>query len=154
MPLMSTAYPIAANGKTALKSPGDLVRTRYAADEASGDDAIAGLETDWITLSTKNKTEMMKLADEGRSAGYVQLYENSDGSPVLAVTYWKLVKKAPPRPKPAPKPKDTGDTTDDLYFRKGRTKPYSRKKKVDPNQLDLFQATQSALPEDEPQSDS
>lgn len=147
---MSTAYPLAPDGKSALTAPGTLARTRYLADEQAGEDAIAGLETDWITLSEGEKDGLLKLADEGRSAGYVQLYENSDGSPVLAVTFWKIVKRAKPKPKPKPKPRaeEVTDTTDDLYFRKGRTKPYSRKKKVDPNQLDLFAPPAEAEPGD------
>lgn len=137
---MSTAYPLAKDGQQALKSPGELARTRYDADALAGEVSILGLETDWLTVSTKEKATLLAQADEGRSAGYVQLYENADGSPVLAITYWKTntAEKPVTQPKPVEKTPDSSDTTDDLYFRRGRTRPYSRKRKPDPNQMDLF----------------
>ena len=71
---MSTAYPLASTGDDALKTPGELARTRYAADALANDHAILGLETDWITVSADAKDALMKAADAGRSAGYIQLY--------------------------------------------------------------------------------
>ena len=41
------------------------------------------------------------------------------------------------KPEPEPAEAEAPDHTDDLYFRRGRTKP-SRRRYVDPRQLDLF----------------
>ncbi|MEL6324166.1 MAG: hypothetical protein AAFQ84_08055, partial [Pseudomonadota bacterium] len=87
-------------------------------------------------------------ADEGVGDGFVQRYEDQAGAPVLAVTYWKLADGEVVRP-PAPVPeleRTVEDTTDDLYFKAGRTRK-RRKRKIDPRQLDLFGV---AAPEGDP----
>jgi hypothetical protein len=45
--------------------------------------------------------------------------------------------QTPPPAIPSATARDKSDHTDDLYFRRGRTKS-KRRKPVDPNQLDLF----------------
>jgi len=104
--------------------------------------AVTQLETEWLSLSAQEAEAMKAAADAGPGGGFVQSYEDADGATVLAVTYWKLagpgnVPEAEPEREVEPPPVE--DHTDDLYFRFGRTKKRGpRKKKVDPNQMDLF----------------
>jgi hypothetical protein len=140
---MSHLYPLAENARAALVTPEPAARSQADAMRLCppGGYAVARLETEWLTLSADERADLAVPADTGVSAGFVQRYENAQGATVLAVTYWKLVsEKVPAREDPAapeliadPEP----DHTDDLYFRVGRTKK-RRRKKPNPNQLDLF----------------
>ncbi|MEO1476394.1 MAG: hypothetical protein AAFS13_08420 [Pseudomonadota bacterium] len=139
---MSHTYPLASSAVAALESPDLAARTRYEAERLAGEDVrVVSLETEWLTLDVEGVRELMERAEVGVGEGFVQRYENADGTPVLAVTYWRLVpqlkgigtKKTKAKPKP---PK--GDHTDDLYFKTGRTKT-RRRRGVHPQQLDLFE---------------
>ncbi|WP_084398804.1 hypothetical protein [Henriciella aquimarina] len=146
---MSLAYPLARTADDALTGAGQAARTRYDAEALAGDTPVLSLETEWIKPDADALPALLKQAEAGEAKGFIQTYEDADGQPVLAVTYWKLGKAAktsapkpaaeakPDKPKPAKKQKTEEDHTDDLYFRhtKGR-KP--RKKPVDPRQMDLF----------------
>lgn len=153
---MSLAYPLAKSADDALKG-GDLAaRTRYQAEELAGDTPILALETEWLKPPSADLPALIRQAETGEAKGFIQVYEDADEKPVLAITYWKLGKapskkkaaaKPEPEPeKPAPKPKpikkdkpEEADHTDDLYFRHGRTRPSRRRKQhVDPRQMDLF----------------
>ena len=153
---MSLAYPLARTADDALKGGDFAARTRYEAEDLAGDTPILSLETEWLKPASKDVPALMKQAESGEAKGFIQTYEDADGMPVLAVTYWKLGKaparrkaaektadtaSAPP-PKAAAKPtkkkREEADHTDDLYFRHGRTRPSRRKKHVDPRQMDLF----------------
>ncbi|MGB3626035.1 MAG: hypothetical protein WA989_09405 [Henriciella sp.] len=151
---MSLAYPLAKTAEDALKG-GDLAaRTRYQAEELAGDTPILALETEWLKPPSTDVPALIRQAEAGEAKGFIQIYEDADAKPVLAVTYWKLgktpaKKKAAAKPEPEPKPKTSKpkakqkpeelDHTDDLYFRHGRTRPSrKRKKHVDPRQMDLF----------------
>lgn len=145
---MSHAYPLGKTARDALKSAKAAARTRYEAEDLADGVAIAALETEWITPAAKDLARYLEQVEANPGQGFVQHYEDGSGNPVLAVTYWKLAKaakKPKPKPKPKPGPKqdaapETGDHTDDLYFKSGRTKKSRRKQVVDPNQLDLFGA--------------
>lgn len=144
---MTLLFPISASAKDAVSTARHAARTKADADSLAGEGLrISGLETEWLTLTEAEAEAVMADAEAGEwGAGFIQRYENASGAPVLAVTYWKQVdpsatpKAAPPdKPAEAP-PEETADHTDDLYFRKGRTKKRGRRKtKVDPNQMDLF----------------
>lgn len=140
---MSHAYPLGKTARDALKGTKEAARTRYEAEDLAGDVAIDALETEWITPSEKDLPKIIAQAAENPGHGFVQHYEDGAGKTVLAVTYWKLgkarKKKLVPKPKGDPAAQ-TGveDHTDDLYFKSGRTKKSSRKRFIDPNQMDLF----------------
>ncbi|MEM9376774.1 MAG: hypothetical protein AAGA72_11185 [Pseudomonadota bacterium] len=141
---MSHLYPIGKTARDALIHARGAARTRYEAEDLSGDIAIAALETEWITPSAKELTKMLEQAEANPGQGFVQNYEDASGNTVLAITYWKLAKAAKqpkPKPKPIPAPSaNDDDHTDDLYFKSGRTKKPRRKRYIDPNQMDLFGA--------------
>ena len=139
---MSHAYPLGKTARDALKSAKAAARTRYEAEDLADGVAIAALETEWITPAAKDLPKFLEQVETNPGQGFVQHYEDGSGNPVLAVTYWKLAKAAK-KPKPKPNPvaePETGDHTDDLYFKSGRTKKSHRKQLVDPNQMDLFGA--------------
>ncbi len=139
---MSHLYPLAPDARAALAAPDLAARSKADAVRLcpSGEHHIKRLETEWLTLAPDAFADLEAQADAGVSAGFVQRYENAQGAVVLAVTYWKLISDTAPEPEapPAPKPEPEPDHTDDLYFRAGRTKKRRRRKKPDPNQLDLF----------------
>ncbi|WP_084420900.1 hypothetical protein [Henriciella litoralis] len=151
---MSLAYPLAQSGEDALKGVGPAARTRYEAEDMAGDAEILSLETEWLKPATADLPALMKQAESGEAKGFMQVYEDADGMPVLAVTFWKLgapvnpkpakaeTKTAPASPETPPKqekPKrEEIDHTDDLYFRHGRTRKAPRKPQSDPRQMDLF----------------
>lgn len=105
--------------------------------------ALEGLETSWLHLPEAEADALFKPIGVDGPAGHLQRYEDTSGHAVIAVSWWKMVDPSDVRPpekrafEPAPAPAPTGDHTDDLYFRRGRTKT-RRKKPLDPNQMDLF----------------
>jgi hypothetical protein len=150
---MSLAYPLAQSGEDALKGVSQAARTRYEAEDLAGDTEVLSLETEWLNPATADLPALMKQAESGEAKGFMQVYEDADGMPVLAVTYWKLggpvkpktaaAKAAAPeaaetKPKPQKPKGDEIDHTDDLYFRHGRTRKARRKPQSDPRQMDLF----------------
>ena len=150
---MSLAYPLAQSGEDALKGVGQAARTRYEAEDLAGETEILSLETEWLKPATADLPALMKQAESGEAKGFMQVYEDADGMPVLAVTFWKLGGPAKPKPAAAkaaapeasektPKPQkpkgDEIDHTDDLYFRHRRSRKSGRKAQSDPRQMDLF----------------
>ncbi|WP_018148668.1 hypothetical protein [Henriciella marina] len=150
---MSLAYPLALSAEDALNGAGEAARTRYEAETLAGDTPILSLETEWLKPDAATVEAVIKQAESGEAKGFIQIYEDADGQPVLAVTYWKLkhtpaekVAKPPEKtevvePQPVPKekkPATEADHTDDLYFRHGRTKRARKRQQSDPRQMDLF----------------
>jgi len=153
---MSLAYPLAISADAALKAGGDAARTRYEAESLAGDTPILSLETEWLKPDAADVQSLIKEAESGEAKGFIQIYEDADGKPVLAVTYWKLkhertgeaaasaskpLEPEPESPPPPPKPKKQAteiDHTDDLYFRHARSKRARKSKPADPRQMDLF----------------
>ena len=142
-PMSSHAYPLAIRLEDALKSEAKAARTRGQAEDMADGFAVECLSTDWLNVTEEEADAFLKAADSEAVAahGHLQRYEDNQGKPVLAVTWWKLVpvaaKKAKPKKKPAIEKPPAEDHTDDLYFRSGRTKP-GRRRYVDPRQMDLF----------------
>ena len=150
---MSLAYPLASSADDALEGAGEAARTRYDAEALAGDRPVLSLETEWLKPEVASVDALVKQAESGDAKGFIQIYEDADGKPVLAVTYWKLgdpvarksktAKSAGEATKPAArKPQreksEAEDHTDDLYFRHNRGRKSRRKKHVDPRQMDLF----------------
>lgn len=139
---MSYVYPIGKTARDALKNAKAAARTRYEAEALAEGFAIKALETEWVTPAARDFPKMLAQAEANPGHGFVQNYEDANGNPVLAITYWKLAKAqkpVKPKPKPISPPDDRSeDHTDDLYFKSGRTKKSRRKRFVDPNQMDLF----------------
>lgn len=149
---MAHLFPLALNAADAVDAPELAARTRAGAEalvEASTR-RVVRLETEWLTLEPDEAARILAAAEATEwGEMFIQRYEDASGKPVLAVTYWKLVDPATPAetgsagpvtPPAEETPKaDETDDTDDLYFRKGRTKKRgARRKKIDPNQMDLF----------------
>ena len=137
---MGHLYPLAFDARAALDGAQHSARTRADAERLAGEAAVERLETEWLSVSEDEAAAMLSRADAVAGDGFVQRYEDDEGRPVLAVSYWKvsdapLSKPLPPVVAPEPEP----EHTDDLYFRSGRTKTRKRRKRyVDPRQLDLF----------------
>jgi len=152
---MSHLYPLAISARAALGTPIGAALSRAEAERLAplidGNLPVVRLETEWLTPDAQEIETLMSEADAGPGNGFVQYYENADGAPILAVTYWKIIdpnaveEPAPSTPTKAdPEVVDAAssppeeDHTDDLYFRSGRTKKRGSRKKIDPNQMDLF----------------
>ena len=144
---MSHAYPLGKTLDAALSKVAPAARTlaeaEALAETLDGELKVVELATDWLTVSAEAADAMFAPSD-ALAHGHLQRYEDDKGRPVVAVTWWKLAapgeaaeKPAKPAPKAEPPASQAGDHTDDLYFRRGRTKP-SRRRYVDPRQLDLF----------------
>ena len=140
---MSHLYPLARSAEDALVTTGASARTQAEATTLAGELVVHGLETGWLTIAPEDRARQEERAETGISEGYVQRYENAEGALVLAVTYWKLVDTEPVTAPIPPKPTREDDHTDDLYFKAGRTKKRARKRKVDPNQMDLFTVSEN-----------
>jgi len=138
MPLL---FPIAATPREALDAgPDSGARTIAEARElAKGPVALV---SDWLRPSPAEAADVQRKAESGIARGFVQVYEDAKGRPVIAVTYWKPgAEKAPPAPRARPTQAAGAppeDHTDDLYFTKADAKAKRKRKAIDPNQLDMF----------------
>lgn len=144
---MSLAYPIARSLEEAVAPGVKTARTRREAASLSPGFRVEGLETGWLHLPEAEALALLGAQGADGPAGHLQRYEDTSGHVVIAVSWWLIADpKSPPRAKPAPPPEPAApataeeignDHTDDLYFRRGRTRT-RRRKPADPNQLDLF----------------
>lgn len=136
---MPLHYPIAANAREALDSQRGA-RTIAEAREVAN--APVTLVSDWLRPQPAERELVQGKAEAGVSRGFVQLYEDAKGRPVIAVTYWKpepVANTKTRKVKAKPEPVELAeDHTDDLYFKKRGVAPKKRKRSPDPNQLDLF----------------
>lgn len=137
MPLL---YPIAANAREALDAEGGVRTIGEARELAKGP---VTLVSDWLRPTPAEREAVQGKAEAGVSRGFVQLYEDAKGQPVIAVSYWKPDRAGGAKPKKAKaraeKPAQPAeDHTDDLYFTKPGMKAKKKLKSPDPNQLDLF----------------
>jgi hypothetical protein len=138
---MPLQFPIAANARAALDAEGGARTVAEARELAKGQ---VELVSDWLRPQPSEREEVQGKAEAGISRGFVQLYEDAKGRPVIAVTFWKpIAAKAKPKKAKAEKPAAPAeDHTDDLYFTKPGAKKAAaakrRKKARDHNQLDLF----------------
>lgn len=142
---MSLAYPIAQSLEEATRPGVRFARSAREAATLSPGFRVEGLETSWLHLTEAEARALVSAQGAEGPAGHLQQYEDTSGHVVVAVSWWKIAAPTTPAkaPDPAPPQPRSGDHTDDLYFRRGRTKT-RRRKPVDPNQLDLFRD----LPED------
>lgn len=138
---MSLTYPIASTAMDALLNPVGSERTLTAAKATAGRAVV--FETEWLRPGPEREEELAGAVQTAITSGAVQVYESEKGRPIIALKFWRILSDEELKPKPAPKPDTEAeaaekkkDHTDDLYFRRGRTKP--RKKIIDPNQMDLF----------------
>lgn len=121
----------------ALTDPLGHERTQAAARRQANGPVT--FETEWIRPGPERDQELAPHIQRERANGSAQIYESDKGRPIIALNYWRVLTEAeqvfagPTRPDPERK---RNDHTDDLYFRRGRTK--LKKKMVDPNQLDMF----------------
>lgn len=141
---MSLAYPVARSLEEAIAPGVRFARTAREAAAVSPGETVEGLETSWMHLPEEQARQLIAAQGAEGPAGHLQYYEDTSGHLVIAVNWWRLVPEGtkaakPPGGTPAgtPLPGSTADHTDDLYFRRGRTKS-RRRKPADPNQLDLF----------------
>jgi len=150
MPLL---YPIAPNARAALDAEGGA-RTIAEARELAG--APVELISDWLRPQPAERDEVQGKAEAGIGRGFVQVYEDAKGRPVIAVTFWKPVAPSK-KPKKArtEKAAPAEDRTDDLYFEKKKGAKAKRKTKTrDPNQLDLFGPDQQGAEHHDPHNPS
>lgn len=133
---MTLTYPIAGDTRDALRQE-RMARTLGEAREAAG--GGVALVSEWLRPAPAEAEEISALAERGSDKGFVQLYADERGDPVLAVTYWKHV--TAPAKSDAP-PADASDRT----AGKGR----SRKAKAgDEAPPPASEATPLAAPEPE-----
>jgi hypothetical protein len=114
-------------------------RTQREAERLSPGAAIEGLEVSWLHLGEADAAALFAAQGADGPAGHLQRYEDTSGHVVVAVSWWKIADpkaKGSAAKKANAKPA-SGDHTDDLYFRQGRTRT-RRRRPVNPNQLDLF----------------
>lgn len=143
MPLL---YPIAPNAREALNAEGGA-RTIAEARELAG--AQVELISDWLRPQPAEREEVQGKAEAGIARGFVQVYEDAKGNPVIAVTFWKPVSAAK-KPKKAKPAKPADDYTNDLYFEKKKGGSKRKKKMRDVNQLDLFGPDQQGAEHPDP----
>jgi hypothetical protein len=148
---MSLAYPIARSLEEATQPGVKTARSLSEAVSLSPGYRVERLETGWLHLPAAEATALLAAQGADGPAGHLQRYEDTSGHVVIAVSWWLIADpKSPPKPRPAPppppetaSPSAESDHTDDLYFRRGRTKT-KRRKASDPNQLDLFKTPKGA----------
>ena len=135
MPLL---FPIAPSPREALDAEGGARTVAEAREIVKGQVALV---TDWLRPLPSEREALQGKADAGVARGFVQLYEDAKGQPVIAVTYWKpgAQPASPPIPRAAAGPAAPAeDHTDDLYFAKPGARGKRKRKAGDPNQMDLF----------------
>lgn len=142
---MPLQFPIATTARAALDAEGGARTVAEARELARGP---VTLVSEWLRPKPAEREDVQGKAEAGVARGFVQLYEDAKGSPVIAVTFWKpqgsktktkktKTESAADAASGSEVEAPAQDHTDDLYF----TKPGARKKRkrtADPNQLDLF----------------
>lgn len=154
MPLL---YPIAPNARAALDTELGARTVAEARELAKGPVEFV---SDWLRPQPAEREEVQGRAEAGVSRGFVQLYEDAKGNPVIAVSFWKPVGNVKAKPKkakaekPAAPAEPAEDYTDDLYFEKKKGGSKRKKKANDPNQLDLFGPDQQGAEHPDPHNPS
>jgi hypothetical protein len=153
---MPLQYPIAANAREALDAEGGARTQGEARELAKGP---VTLVIDWVRPQPAEREEVQGKAEAGVARGFVQLYEDAKGQPVIAVSYWKPDRAGGAKPRkgkakvekqPATAANPAEDHTDDLYFTKPGMKAKRKAKARDANQLDLFGPDQKGAEHPDP----
>ncbi len=97
--------------------------------------SVGNLETSWLHMTPSEAARLEKAAEN--ASGHIQHYEDDQGHPVVALSWWKLSDQSRRDLRPARPVIGEADHTDDLYFRHGRTRR-RRRQPPDPAQRDLF----------------
>jgi len=132
---MPLQFPIASSARAALDAEGGARTVAEARELAAGP---VTLVSEWLRPQPSEREDVQGKAEAGVARGFVQLYEDSKGRPVIAVTFWKPQGGAKVKTKKAKPKTGVDDDTDDLYFSKPGSKTRRRKRTTDPDQLDLF----------------
>ncbi|MDP3737250.1 MAG: hypothetical protein Q8R02_07665 [Hyphomonadaceae bacterium] len=136
---MPLQFPIASTARAALDAEGGARTVAEARELARGP---VQLVSEWLRPQPAEREAVQGKAEAGIARGFVQLYEDTKGRPVISVTFWKPEGGVKTKGKKAAKgekaAKAAEDDTDDLYFTKPETKAKKKKRAADPNQLDLF----------------
>lgn len=134
MPLL---FPIASSARAALGAQTSARTASEARERANGP---VELVCEWLRPGPADRKAIQDEAEAGLPRGFVQLYEDAKGQPVIAVTFWKPVPPASAKAKSRPREPlpPAEDHTDDLYFEKKSGRSRRRKGAPDLNQLDLF----------------
>ena len=141
---MPLQYPLAPNARAALDSE---IGARTIAEARELADGPVELVSDFLRPGPADRERVQARAEACIARGFVQLYEDAKGNPVIAVSYWKPVtgeRPKPQKPKPPPPVAPPADHTDDLYFNKPGARAAAaaaarrRRRIPDPNQMDLF----------------
>jgi hypothetical protein len=137
---MPLQFPIAPTARAALDAEGGARTIAEARELARGP---VQLVSEWLRPQPAEREDVQGKAEAGIARGFVQLYEDTKGRPVISVTFWKPAGSVKTKSRKAKTDeggvtKPTDDHTDDLYFTKAGAKSKKRKHTADPNQLDLF----------------
>lgn len=85
---MPLQYPLAANARAALDSQ---IGARTVAEARELAQGPVELVSDFLRPGPTEREEVQGKAEAGIARGFVQLYEDAKGNPVIAVSYWKLI---------------------------------------------------------------
>jgi hypothetical protein len=132
---MPLQFPIASNARSALDAEGGARTISEARELAHGP---VTLVSEWLRPQPSEREDVQGKAEAGVARGFVQLYEDAKGRPVIAVTFWKPQDGVKTKPKKTKAKPAVEDDTDDLYFAKAGSRTKRRKRTADHNQLDLF----------------
>jgi hypothetical protein len=129
MPLL---FPIAADARAALEAE-PVARIQVEAAERAG--APVSLVSDWLRPAPAEVAALQPLLDRGAASGFVQVYEDDRGRPVIAVTYWKPRRAAPDPVAASPAIPSLVETVAEPVRTARRRR---RHRTADSRQLDLF----------------
>ena len=83
---MPLQYPIASTARAALDTEGGARTVAEARELARGP---VQLVSEWLRPQAAEREEVQGKAEAGIARGFVQLYEDTKGRPVISVTFWK-----------------------------------------------------------------
>jgi hypothetical protein len=84
---MTLQYPIADSARLALLDPCPMAGSEMTARQAAGGPVNLALE--WVRPNTEEASLFEEAAQAALASGFVQVYQDARGQPVLAVTFWR-----------------------------------------------------------------
>jgi nicotinamidase-related amidase len=141
---MPLVFPIASDARSALAAE---ATARTLAEAALRAAQPVVLVSEWLRPTPSEQAGLQSALDRATASGFVQLYEDDRGRPVIAVTFWKP--KGAAEGASAEAPRETpASATSPRQKRARRTGPASaagkRHRVADHRQLDLFQGPDQA----------